>query len=98
MAMQHEHQMGGTAVMEHLRRESLEAGSTARQNSGGGDDAPDEGQKETHHLDDPEAHRRYMRKLNFIILPTISLLYFFEYLDRGNVAVSWLPVSIIPPP
>ncbi len=41
--------------------------------------------------DDPEwgaAERRYMRRLNWIILPTISLLYFFEYLDRGNVAVS----------
>ena len=31
--------------------------------------------------------RRYMRRLNTIILPTISALYFFEYLDRGNVAV-----------
>ena len=31
--------------------------------------------------------RRYMRRLNIIVLPTISALYFFEYLDRGNVAV-----------
>ena len=32
--------------------------------------------------------KRYMRRLNMIILPTISALYFFEYLDRGNVGVS----------
>jgi hypothetical protein len=31
--------------------------------------------------------RRYMRRLNLIVLPTISALYLFEYLDRGNVAV-----------
>ncbi|KAL9087867.1 MAG: hypothetical protein Q9165_006429 [Trypethelium subeluteriae] len=30
--------------------------------------------------------RKYLRKLDFIICPTISFLYFFEYLDRGNVA------------
>ncbi|KAF5855678.1 hypothetical protein ETB97_008613 [Aspergillus alliaceus] len=29
---------------------------------------------------------RYLRKLDYIILPTISALYFFEYLDRGNIA------------
>ena len=49
-------------------------------------------QKETHEvLDDPDARkyeRRYLRKLDMIILPTVSGLYFFEYLDRGNVAVS----------
>ena len=32
--------------------------------------------------------KRYMRRLNKLILPTISALYFFEYLDRGNVGVS----------
>ena len=32
--------------------------------------------------------RRYMWRLNYLVLPTISALYFFEYLDRGNVAVS----------
>lgn len=31
--------------------------------------------------------KRYMRRLNYLILPTISALYFFEYLDRGNIAV-----------
>ena len=38
-----------------------------------------------------EAHRlerKYMRRLDMIILPTISVLYFFKYLGRGNVAVS----------
>ncbi len=52
--------------------------------------------------DDPEraaAEKRYMRRLNSIILPTISLLYFFEYLDRGNVAVSdCLDNDLICPP
>lgn len=48
-------------------------------------------QKHAHRQDDPEwttAQKRYLRKLDLIILPMISLLYFFEYLDRGNVAVS----------
>ncbi|OQV03025.1 hypothetical protein CLAIMM_08125 [Cladophialophora immunda] len=33
-----------------------------------------------------DAERQYMKKLNLIVLPTISALYFFEYLDRGNIA------------
>ncbi|EXJ70397.1 uncharacterized protein A1O5_06465 [Cladophialophora psammophila CBS 110553] len=33
-----------------------------------------------------DAERKYMKKLNLIVLPTISALYFFEYLDRGNIA------------
>jgi|SRR3569833_61072 len=56
----------------------------------GADSAPEDGLQKERQLDGPEwaaARKRYMRKLNFIILPTISLLYFFEYLDRGNVAV-----------
>ena len=31
--------------------------------------------------------RRYLRKLDAIILPMIALLYFFEYIDRSNIAV-----------
>jgi hypothetical protein len=41
----------------------------------------------------PEARAReraYLWKLDCIILPTISALYFFEYIDRGNIAVSLL--------
>ncbi|KAF2756434.1 MFS general substrate transporter [Pseudovirgaria hyperparasitica] len=30
--------------------------------------------------------KKYMRRLDRIILPAISILYFFEYLDRGNIA------------
>ena len=50
-------------------------------------------QKQNHQILDGTAEaqrieRRYMRRLNVLILPTISALYFFEYLDRGNVAVS----------
>jgi hypothetical protein len=49
-------------------------------------------QKQNHEILDGTAEarrieRKYMRRLNIIILPTISALYFFEYLDRGNVAV-----------
>lgn len=45
---------------------------------------------EVHNLDSPgarEAERKYIWKLDLIILPTISALYFFEYIDRGNIAV-----------
>ncbi|KAB8237556.1 major facilitator superfamily domain-containing protein [Aspergillus alliaceus] len=48
-----------------------------------------QGEKEAPFSDDPEwntAQNRYLRKLDYIILPTISALYFFEYLDRGNIA------------
>ena len=41
-----------------------------------------------------DAEREYMKKLNLIVLPTISALYFFEYLDRGNIAVC--PLSCPP--
>jgi hypothetical protein len=52
--------------------------------------APEDIQQSAQILEDPEiAHRkrRYIWKLDSIILPTISALYFFEYLDRGNIAV-----------
>lgn len=48
-----------------------------------------QGEKEAPFPDDPEwntAQKRYLQKLDYIILPTISALYFFEYLDRGNIA------------
>ena len=32
--------------------------------------------------------RKYMRKLDMIILPMVIFLYFFGYLTRGNIAVS----------
>ena len=37
--------------------------------------------------------RKYMRKLDCIVLPTISVLYFFELLGRGNIAVSYVHLS-----
>lgn len=40
--------------------------------------------------DSPESRAReraYLWKLDSIILPVISALYFFEYIDRGNIAV-----------
>jgi hypothetical protein len=55
------------------------------------DYASPEIQKDIRVLNDPEwikAQKSFLRKLDFIILPTISALYFFEYLDRGNIAVS----------
>lgn len=44
-----------------------------------------------------KAYKRYMRKLDLIILPAITLLYFLEYLDRGNAAVSMLPIPLMLP-
>ncbi|CAD6584916.1 MAG: hypothetical protein ASARMPRED_001947 [Alectoria sarmentosa] len=44
---------------------------------------------EVHNLESPgarEAERKYIWKLDLIILPTISALYFSEYIDRGNIA------------
>ena len=55
-----------------------------------GDFASSDLQKSAQRSDSPEwinAQKRYLRKLDLVILPTISALYFFEYLDRGNVAV-----------
>lgn len=57
-----------------------------------------ETQKETNWvLDGSEEARKtqkqYMRRLNYLILPTISALYFFEYLDRGNIAVRLIEPS-----
>ena len=52
--------------------------------------ADNEIQEHQHVLDTEgarDAEREYMKKLNLIVLPTISALYFFEYLDRGNIAV-----------
>jgi hypothetical protein len=54
----------------------------------------EDAQKAADLVDDPEwilAQKRYLRKLDLTILPMISTLYFFEYLDRGNIAVSQPP-------
>jgi hypothetical protein len=62
------------------------------------DYAPEEIQNEARNLDDPAwvlAQRRYLWKLDCIILPAISILYFFEYLDRGNVAVGFLSITAV---
>jgi len=44
-------------------------------------------QRHTYDSIDEKARNRYLWKLDFLILPAISACYFFEYLDRGNVAV-----------
>jgi len=62
------------------------------------DYASPEVQKAAHRFDDSGyilAQKRYLRKLDLIILPMISTLYFFEYLDRGNIAVRF---NLCPPP
>lgn len=58
-----------------------------------GDYAPDSVQRTVEILQDAAtaaAAKKYMRKLDWIILPAITFLYFLEYLDRGNVAVGHL--------
>jgi len=47
--------------------------------------------RQLHVTSDEKARSRYLWKLDFLILPTISACYFFEYLDRGNVAVRLIP-------
>ncbi|KAH7350581.1 major facilitator superfamily domain-containing protein [Rhexocercosporidium sp. MPI-PUGE-AT-0058] len=46
------------------------------------------GRVENYDLEWVAAQKRYPRKLDLTILPMISTLYFFEYLDRGNIAFS----------
>lgn len=51
----------------------------------GDDYAPDEIQRAVDQLREPTnaaENKRYLRKLDLIILPAITLLYFLEYLDR----------------
>ena len=77
--------MGNFNDTEHIE------GSLSPINNDGDDYAPPDIQKEAQILEDPEyvrAQKKYLFKLDCIILPTISVLYFFEYLDRGNIAVS----------
>lgn len=69
--------------------------SANKENLNANDYAPPEIQREAEILQDAAhvaAQKKYLRKLDLIILPAISILYFFEYLDRGNIAVScpWL--------
>lgn len=69
-------------------------GNSSQNDLEGTDYAPPEVQKKIQQLDARElqrARKKYLRKLDFIILPTISALYFFAYLDRGNIAVSTFP-------
>lgn len=84
-------------MAEHKDSQSHLENMQANQISAARDDVEMDGyidtQKETNWiLDGSEGARRvekqYMRRLNYLILPTISALYFFEYLDRGNIAVS----------
>ncbi|KAF2807539.1 MFS general substrate transporter [Mytilinidion resinicola] len=69
-------------------RRSFDIDISTRHENAPTDYAPDDVQKKSRNLEDPEwaiQQKRYLRKLDFIILPMISLLYFFEYLDRGNI-------------
>ena len=69
----------------------IESPAVEEQQADGKDYAPKGVQDNVDALNDPsnvQAAKRYRRKLDMIILPTITLLYFFEYLDRGNAAVS----------
>jgi hypothetical protein len=79
--------MGHSDDIDHVEN----AGESQQNEAEGLDYAPPEIQKEAHLFDDPEyvrVQKKYLRKLDCIILPAISALYFFEYLDRGNIAVS----------
>lgn len=79
--------MGTTNDIAHFGQANQQIAADVEKSD---DYAPEEEiQKGIHDEDNPEwiaAQRRYLWKLDCIILPAISLLYFFEYLDRGNVA------------
>jgi hypothetical protein len=66
-------------------KDSTHSGSTVKDHEKNGD---------AWHLEDgaaaeqTAAEKRYLRRLDWIILPAISTLYLFDYLDRQNVAVS----------
>jgi hypothetical protein len=75
----------------HTERRSYDMDIASDHETKPNDYAPAEIQQEVGNLNDPGwaiQQKRYLRKLDWIILPMISLLYFFEYLDRGNIAVS----------
>jgi len=79
--------MGNLDDIDHVE----DARESQQGEAEGVDYAPPEIQKEAHLLEDLGyilAQKRYLRRLDLIILPAISALYFFEYLDRGNIAVS----------
>ena len=78
--------MGTHDEVAHIEQ----SGRADADNDPADDYALEDAEKQAQRLHDPawlDAQKRYLRKLDLIILPTISLLYFFEYLDRGNVAV-----------
>lgn len=77
--------MEGTPELEHGRELIASSDETVAKRGF----ANIEESVELHILDSPEAReaeRKYIWKLDLIILPTISALYFFEYIDRGNIA------------
>ncbi|KAJ5782080.1 hypothetical protein N7457_003854 [Penicillium paradoxum] len=41
---------------------------------------------ETTTYTDPEAEKSFVKKIDFIVLPTLCLMYFFDCMDRSNLA------------
>jgi hypothetical protein len=73
--------MGATDHPQHIEDASTQAkvlDNVPEENEKGQPNGYDEGWI--------KAQKRYLWKLDYILLPTVSLLYFFEYLDRGNIA------------
>ena len=78
--------MGGTNDTQHIEQANQQNVADIEEAD---DCVPEEIQKDIQNRYDPEwikAQKRYVWKLDCIVLPVVSLLYFFEYLDRGNVA------------
>lgn len=42
---------------------------------------------------DPEAERKLRNKLDYMIVPTVSILYLFCFIDRANIGMAICPQS-----
>ncbi|CAL5875309.1 uncharacterized protein PFLUO_LOCUS9614 [Penicillium psychrofluorescens] len=74
--------MGTTEDAQHIEQANMQNMADIEKSD---DHVVEETQKEIQNQYDPEwikAQKRYLWKLDCIILPVVSLLYFFEYLDR----------------
>ena len=77
--------MGGTSTAEEIEKWNPHEGKPSWISPESFENTHSDIQISDDHV---KAEKRYLRTLDFIILPAISALYFFEYLDRGNIAVS----------
>lgn len=59
------------------------------------DSASNHVDEETPPVFDPKAEARLRRKIDLMIIPTVSLLYLFCFIDRANIGAFRLSYSLI---